>query len=70
MNGSSIPTGVINFLSSKSPRLPLAPTQPPNQKVLGAICSVVRWLGHQADNLSPSTEEIKREWMYLSTYAI
>lgn len=57
-------------LSSKSLKLAPAPTQPPNQKLLDAIWSGVGRPGHQADNLPPSTEEVKHEWRYLATYAI
>jgi hypothetical protein len=61
----------FDFPSSKLPRPAPRPTQPSNQMVLGAaVCSGVRRLGHQADNLPPSTEWVKHEWRYLSTYPI
>ena len=47
-----------------------AVTHPPNQKILGAICTGVRRLGHQTDNSPPCADEMKHKWRYLSTYAI
>jgi hypothetical protein len=37
----------------------LGPTQPPIQRVPGALSLVVNWLGHEADHSSPSSAEVK-----------
>jgi hypothetical protein len=46
-------------LSIHEARLALGPT-------LGALSAGVKWPGHEAENLSPSTAKVKNEWRYTS----
>jgi hypothetical protein len=50
------PAGARHFLSAPY-RLEL--TQPPIQCVLDAVSSGIKWQGHEADNIPPSSAEIE-----------
>jgi hypothetical protein len=43
------------------------PTQPPIQCVLGALSLVVEWWGHEAEQLPPTSGEVKKMRIYTST---
>ena len=45
----------------------LGPTESPNQGVLGAPSSGVKRQGHELEHSSPSSAEVKNEWIYTST---
>jgi hypothetical protein len=45
----------------------LVPTQPPIQRVPGALTLGIKRQGHGADYSSPSSSEIKNVWSYTST---
>jgi hypothetical protein len=59
---SSSPGRVKNFYFSISSRPALESTQPPVQWVLG-----VKRPGHEADRSPPTSDEVKKMWMYTST---
>jgi hypothetical protein len=48
-------------------RLALGPTQPPIQRVTGALSLGVKRPGREADNSPPSSAEVKNGWSYTST---
>jgi len=48
-------------------RLTLGPTQTPIQWVPGALSLGVKLLGREADNLPPSSADIKNAWTCTST---
>jgi hypothetical protein len=48
------------FLLSMASRLPLGPTQPPIQWVLGSVSLGVKSQGNKADHSPPSSAEVKR----------
>jgi hypothetical protein len=47
------------FLFSVISRLALGPTQPSIQWVPGALFPGVKWQGHEADHVPPSSAEVK-----------
>jgi hypothetical protein len=55
------------FLFATMSRPGLGPTQTPIQCVSGILIPEVKWLGHEADHLPPSSSEIKNVWSYTST---
>jgi hypothetical protein len=61
-----------NFLFSTSFRLDLGHTQVPVQWIPGALSLRVKRQGLEADHLYPTSTEIKKIWIYISTppYAI
>jgi hypothetical protein len=54
----------FHFLSSKPA---LWSTQPPIQRVPGALSPEVRQPGYEADHSPPSSAEVKKTWLYTST---
>jgi hypothetical protein len=56
--------GLGIFLFTTMSRMALGSTQPPIQRVQGALSLEVKWLGHEADHSSPSSAEVK-EWVEL-----
>jgi hypothetical protein len=63
---SSSPKGGKNFRFSTSSRLVLGSTQPPIQRVPGALSPGVERPGRE-DHSPPSTAEIEQIWLYTST---
>jgi hypothetical protein len=61
---SSSPGRAKNFLFSMSSRQTLGPTQPPIQKVPGALSPGVKRQGREADRSPPTSAEIKKMWIY------
>jgi hypothetical protein len=61
---SSSPGRVKNFLFSTSSRQALGSTQPPIQRVPGALSPKVKRLGSEADHSSPTSAEAKKMWIY------
>jgi hypothetical protein len=55
------------FLLTTASRPVLEPTQPPIQWVPWALSLGVKRLGREADNLPPSSAEVKNAWSYTST---
>jgi hypothetical protein len=45
----------------------LGPTQPPIQRVLGALTLAVKQVGHEADHSPPCSAEVKNALNYTST---
>jgi hypothetical protein len=64
---SSSPDRVKNFLFSTSSRSALGPTQPPIQRVPGALSPGVKRHGREADYSPPASVEGKKTWIYTST---
>jgi hypothetical protein len=64
---SSSPGRVKNFLFSTSSRPALGPTQPPIQRVLGAVSPGVKRPEREADHSPPANTEVKKMWIYTST---
>jgi hypothetical protein len=58
---------VKNFLFSKTFRPALEFTQPPNQRVPGAVSPGVKRQGREADHSPPASAEVKKIWIYTST---
>jgi hypothetical protein len=56
-----------NFLLSTVSRLPLWPTQPSVQCVLGTLSSGVKWLGCETDHSLPTSAEVKNMLIYTTT---
>jgi hypothetical protein len=54
------------FLYTMASRPVLGPTQPPIEWVLGELTPSVKWQGHEADYLTPSSANIKYAWSYTS----
>jgi hypothetical protein len=50
-----------------SSRLALVSSQPPNQRLLGALSSGIKRQGREADHSPPASAEIKEIWIYTST---
>jgi hypothetical protein len=63
---SSSPGRGKNFPFSMSSRLVLGLTQPPIQRLPGALSLEVKRPGHEAD-LSRTSAEVKKTWLYTST---
>jgi hypothetical protein len=59
----SSPGGGKNFLFSMSSIPVLGPTQHPTQGVPG-----VQWPGREADHFPPTSAEVKKKWIYTSTW--
>jgi hypothetical protein len=57
--------GAGNFLFTT--RTALGPTQPPIQRVPGAVSLGVKWPEREADHLPTSSAEVKNAWSYNST---
>jgi hypothetical protein len=55
------------FFFSTASRPILGPTQPPIQRVQGALSLGVKRLGREADHSPPSSAEVKNAWIYTST---
>jgi len=55
---------MLFFLLVTASRSALGPTQPPIEWVVGALTSGVKWMGREADHLSPSSAEVKTAWSY------
>jgi hypothetical protein len=64
---SSSPGGGKNLHFSTSSRPALGSTQPPIQRVPGALSLGVKWPGPEADHSSPTSAKIKKMWIYTST---
>jgi hypothetical protein len=47
------------FLSTTASKPALGPTQPPTQRVPGALSMGIKWPGCEADHSIPSTAEVK-----------
>jgi hypothetical protein len=59
--------GKIYRFSTSSKPAP-GPTQPPIQWVgVGALLPGEKQTGHEADHSSPTTAEVKKMWIYIST---
>jgi hypothetical protein len=56
------------FLLSTSSRPVLGPTQPSIQWVPGALSPGVKRPGHEADHSPPTSVEVKKTWIYTSTW--
>jgi hypothetical protein len=54
------------YLSSKTSRQALKPTQPPIPWAMEALCLGVKLPGHEADHSLKSIAQIKNEWSYTS----
>jgi hypothetical protein len=65
--GWTSPGRVKNFFYSTSSRPALGPTQPPTQWVLGALFPKVKWKGCEADHSPPTSAEVKKTRIYIST---
>jgi hypothetical protein len=61
------PKRVKNFLFSTLPRPNLEPTQPPTQRVSGALSTGVKRPGREPDHSPPASAEFKKMWIYTST---
>jgi hypothetical protein len=55
-----------NFLFTTASRTALGPTQPPTQRVPGALSLRVKRPGREADHSPPSSAEVKNVWSYTS----
>jgi hypothetical protein len=55
-----------DFLFATGSRLAVGPTQSPIQWVSGAVSARLKWLGNEADTLSPSSAEVRNAWSYAS----
>jgi hypothetical protein len=64
---NSIPGRGENFLFSMSSRPVLGPTQPPIQRVPGALSPELKRQGREADHSLPTSAEVKKRWIYTST---
>jgi hypothetical protein len=58
--GGRVPVGVGNF----------SPTEPPTQRVTGALSLGVKRPGREADHSPPSSADVKNAWRYTSTPSI
>jgi hypothetical protein len=56
--------GLGIFLFTTASRIAWGPTQPPIQRVPGALSQGVRWLGREAHHSPPSSAKVK-EWVVL-----
>jgi hypothetical protein len=65
---SSSPGRVKNFHFSKSSRPALGPTQPPIQWVPEDLSPGVKGPGCEADNSPATSAEVKKMWIYTSTF--
>jgi hypothetical protein len=59
---------VKNFHFSISSRPALGSTQPPIQWVPGALSPGARRQGREADQSPPTSAEVKKPWIYTSTF--
>jgi hypothetical protein len=67
---SSSPGRVKNFLFCTSSRPALGPTQPPIQRVPGAVSSRVKRPEREVDHSPPTSAEVKKMWIYKSIHSI
>jgi hypothetical protein len=58
---------VKNFLFSMLSRQVLGPTQTPIQWVPGALSPGVKRQGRETDHSPPTTVEVKKMWIYISS---
>jgi hypothetical protein len=65
--GVGVRVPVILRISSMSSRPILGSTQPPIERVPGALSSGVKLPGREADHSPPATAEVKKMWIYIST---
>jgi hypothetical protein len=67
--GVGVPSsgGVKYFLFSTASRPDLGSTQPPSQRLTGALSPGVKRPGRDADHLPPVSAEVKKIWIYTST---
>jgi len=59
--------GRFNVDSYNASMSALRPTQPPGQRILGALSLGVKRPDREADHASPSSAEVKNAWSYIST---
>jgi hypothetical protein len=59
--------GLGIFIFTTASRTSLGPTQPPIQRVPGALFLGVNRLEREADHSPPSSAEVKNAWSYTST---
>jgi hypothetical protein len=59
--------GLGIFLLTTASRPTLGLTQPPIQRVPGALSMGVKQPGREADHSLPSSAEVKNEWSHTST---
>jgi hypothetical protein len=67
MDWSWSPGGGKNVIFFTSSRPALGSTQPPIQWVLGALSPGVKQPGHEVDRSPPTSAEVKKMWLYIST---
>jgi hypothetical protein len=60
--------GIFIFTTESRPNM--EPTQPPIQRVPGALSLGVKRPGREADHSPPSTAEFKNAWSYTSTLPV
>jgi hypothetical protein len=70
MGRISSPGGGKSFHFSISSIPALGPTQPPIQWVPGALSLGVKRPGREADYSSPTSAEVKKTWVYISTHPL
>jgi hypothetical protein len=58
------------FLFTTASRTALRPTQPPIQRVPGALSLGVKRPGRETDHSPPSSAEVRNAWSYTSTHPI
>jgi hypothetical protein len=63
----SSPGGGKNFHFSASSRPGLGPTQPPIHRVRETLSPKVKRPGLEADDSLPTSDEVKKMWIYAST---
>jgi hypothetical protein len=63
LDGWRVGVGDLVGALSMSSRLVLEPTQPPLQWILGALSQGVKWPGHEADHLTPTSAVVKNMWI-------
>jgi hypothetical protein len=53
---------LFHFAIASKPTL--GPTQPLIQRLVGSLIPAVKWTGHETDDESPSSTEVKYEWAW------